>query len=109
MTYTLNNVEQSLARFIGRERSSSNREAGVTNGRRGPQSDAETDLDGIGAELAFCHLFNVYPDLSINPRRGGADATWIGWKVDVKATRYATGSLITLPSKALDPCDLYAL
>ena len=63
MVVTLNDAEQRLARYLARQRYESNRNQGVTNNRVGPQSDEVTDLEGIAAEIAFCKLFNVYPDL----------------------------------------------
>jgi hypothetical protein len=109
MDMTLNAAEQKLARFLALSRTSINRQAGVTNAKRADLTDAEIDLDGVGAELAWCRLANVYPDLTLSPRSGGADATWAGRTVDVKTTRYVTGKLIAVPSKVHAPCDLYAL
>lgn len=106
---TLTVAEQRLAQYLATSRTTSNREQEVTNARRGPQSDAQTDLDGVGAELAFCRLMNVYPDLDISPRRGGGDCRWGGRVVDVKTTRYQNGRLIAVATKSDAPSDLYAL
>ena len=109
-TITLNEPEQKLARYLANARHTSNRSADVKNNRIGPQDDAQTDLEGIGAEMAFCRMANVYPDTSISPRRGGADcALHDDRRVDVKATRYATGQLLAVTGKAHDAVDLYAL
>ena len=48
---TLNTAEQRLAKFVGRERDRNGRRNGYTNLRIGPQSDEETDLEGIAAEI----------------------------------------------------------
>lgn len=103
-------VEQRLAKHIASERERINRASGVSNGRIGPQSDAETDLTGIGAELAFCRLMNVYPDLTLDLRAGGEDCWWAGRSVDVKGTRYPTGKLLAVPTKLnRDGAEVYAL
>jgi hypothetical protein len=65
----LNPSEQRIARWLAQSRYHSARKAQVTNKRIGPQSDAETDLEGIGAELAAAKALNVYPDLSAAIRR----------------------------------------
>jgi len=107
MRYTLNPTEQRIARHLAAGRHAAGQQ--VRNARMGPQGDAEIHLEGIGAELAFCRLFNVYPDFSIGARCGGTDATWVGRTVDVKATRHEGGRLIAVLKKADYPCDLYAL
>ena len=109
MDMTLTDAEQRLAKYLATSRTAANRGAGVTNGKLSQQSDAEIDLDGVGAELAFCRLMNLYPDLSLNLRAGGADCTWAGRSLDVKQTRYQSGRLIAIRKKASNPCDLYAL
>ena len=109
MDITLNEVEQRLAKYLATSRTAANRGAGVMNGKLSTQSDAEIDLDGVGAELAFCRLMNVYPDLSLDLRSGGADCIWAGRTLDVKQTRYHAGRLIAIRKKAVHPCDLYAL
>jgi len=109
MEYTLNEAEQKLANFLAQSRYQSNRNSGVTNNKIGPQSDAETDLNGIGSELAFCRMFNVYPDMSISPRSGGADCFRSGFEIDVKTTRYPSGRLLAVTTKKLKDADIYVL
>lgn len=69
----------------------------------------EGDVDGVGAELALAKLFNVYPDCSIQPRRGGADLIVAGVPIDVKTTRYPNGHLVATRYKQSGDCDVYAL
>lgn len=103
-------AEQRLAKYLAAERERMNRDGGVTNSRVGPQSDAETDLTGIGAELAFCRIMNVYPDLTLGPRKGGADGWWAGRACDVKGSRYPDGKLLARPTKLeRHGATLYAL
>lgn len=105
---TLNEAEQRLARFIAVKRHAMNRSTNTTDRKIGPQSNEETDLEGIGAELAFCKLMNVYPDLQCE-NRPVADATLpCGKTVDVKSTTYEDGKLaVTLWKKPT--VDLFAL
>lgn len=108
MEITLNECEQRLAKWLALRRHEMNRSAGVKNGKIGPQSNEETDLEGIGAEIAFCRLANVFPDLSLD-RRPDFDAVFLGSAVDVKATKYANGHLLAVRGKAEKPADIYAL
>ncbi len=116
-TILLNPVEQRLCRYVARCRHENNRKSGIVNARIGWQSDEETDLEGIAAEVAFCRLQNVYPDLSIDVRSSGKGqdhkfdcVLHTGETVDVKATVYATGHLLAAPWKGTgSPPDLYAL
>jgi hypothetical protein len=107
----LNEAEQRLVCYLAKQRTTTNRAAAVHNARLGPQSDAETDHLGIGGEIAFAKLFNLYPDLSIEPRRGGADCSVGPFGVDVKTTRYPNGKLLAVATKALlaPDADVYAL
>lgn len=114
--YKLHSSEVRLAKAIAQARFKSNRQAGVTNARVGDQSDDYTDLHGFGAELAFCHLFNTCPDLTIEPRSSqkGEDAKadtklFSGHTVDVKQTKYTTGRLLAVPWKNYASVDLFAL
>ncbi len=108
----LNAQEQAVCRALSKRRHAANRKAGTRNAKRGPQSNDQTDLEGIGAEFAFAKLFNLYPDFSIQPRKSGDDhgdcKLRDGRGVDVKATRYKTGKLIAVPWKK-SGAELFAL
>jgi hypothetical protein len=109
---TLNTQEQAICRALAKKRYGNNRKAGTRNAKRGPQSNEQTDLEGIGAEFAFCKLHNVYPDFSIQPRNAENDEgdckLLDGRAVDVKATQYRTGKLIAVPWKQTG-VELFAL
>ena len=76
----------------------------------GPQSDEQTDLEGIAAEIAFAKYSNVYPDLDTDGDTHPVyDAVLHGKLVDVKATTYPTGRLIVAPWKDVDAVDIYVL
>lgn len=101
--------EMAVAQAVAAMRHGINRASSVSNSRVGPQSDYQTDLDGLVAEIAWAKWRNCYPDLSVSPRSGGADALVSGKRVDIKATRYANGRLLAVPSKHKDDADVYVL
>lgn len=90
----LTESELTLADRIARERHNSNRDAGVTDQKIGPQSDYKTDHNGIIGELAVAKRLNVYPDFAIEPSSGGIDLEYEGSTIDVKATEYTDGKLL---------------
>lgn len=107
---TLNEAEIRLARWLAKKRYSNSRKEEIKNNKIGPQSDEFTDLNGIGAEIAFCKLINVYPDTSISPRGGGCDCiSCKGKRIDVKATKYENGKLLAARDKKDADTDVYVL
>lgn len=108
MTVTLNQIEQRLAKALARERYLHNRKTNTTNQRIGPQSNEATDLEGIAAEIAFCKLFNVFPDLGTDQRPVEDAFIKTGQSVDIKATKYKSGRLAIVPWKPAS-VDLFAL
>ena len=109
---TLNETEQKLCKDIASNRYSNNRANSVSNKKIGKQTNEETDLEGIAAELAFCKLFNVYPDLTIYSRSSSQDKGDVllpnGKTVDIKTTKYKTGKLLAVTWKS-NKVDYYAL
>lgn len=108
MKVTLNKVEQRLAAFLADLRYQNAREKGVENKRKGLQSDKSTDLEGVAAELAFCKLFNLYPDTEVGHFADEDAITRKGRKVDIKSTTYETGHLIVARWKSGN-VDFFAL
>lgn len=104
----LNELEQALARDIAANRHRNSREAGLKDVRRGAMSAESADLEGAGAELAFCKLANVYPDLDGQPRPEDCHLA-DGRKVDVKATKHEHGHLIAVRWKKPGAVNVYAL
>lgn len=112
---TLSKMEQYVCKFIAQMRHKNNRLKGVTNAKIGNQSDWQTDLEGFGAEFAFCMGFNVFPDFSVQVRSSqrGEDAQGDailpgGLVVDIKSTQYDDGRLLAARWKEPE-VDLYAL
>lgn len=108
MRITLNESEQRIARWLAKQRYANNRKNNVEDRKVGPQSNEFTDLNGIGAELAFCKMLNIYPDLSVCPRSGGHDCiSPKGYKIDVKSTKYENGRLLAMLGK--EDAEVYVL
>jgi len=116
-TITLDQVEQRLCCHVAKVRFTENRRNGVENSLNKhlswtQEATVQIDLDGYGGELAFCRLFNIYPDFTVHLRSTGEDKgdakLPCGLAVDVKSTKYKNGNLITGIWKD-DNTDLYAL
>jgi hypothetical protein len=108
MKVTLNETEQIIAKHLAKRRYENNRERGLVDRQMGPQSSEATDLNGIGAEMAFAKIFNVYPDLGDTP--GKEDGIWKkGSTYDVKTTKYKNGRLLAVMNKSVEDCEFYIL
>jgi hypothetical protein len=107
----LNRAEQWWAKYLAKARQDNNAANPLPNGGKiGNQSEEITDLEGIGAEIAFCKNFNVWLDTDIGEERPDFDVVLKdGRKVDIKTTRYESGHLIANRKKAKHPPDAYAL
>jgi len=105
---TLSETESRIARFIGKQRFKNARSKGIYNARKGPQSDLETDLEGVGSELAAAKLLNLWPDLQVN-KMPTHDLKIFNITIDVKTTKYKTGRLIAGLGKIDKPCNYYML
>lgn len=110
---TLNITEQRLCKHIAKERYKVNRKKGVKNSKIGDQSDELTDLEGFAGELAFCKIFNVFPDLLVQVTDQNTDTGDCilsdGTVVDVKTTKYPNGKLLAARWKNCKEIDVYAL
>lgn len=110
-TITLNKSEQTICETIAMARFNNNRENNITNAKVGDQDNYETDLEGFAAEVAFCKLFNVYPDFSVETRTSkedDGDCIVNSKTVDVKTTKYKSGKLLAVSWKESN-VDLFAL
>lgn len=102
--------ESAIAQMLAVMRNTTARQNGVKDKQMGKQNPIEIDRDGIISEMAFGKAFNLYPDLSVYPRKGGADLISRNKKkIDVKATRYRTGNLVIHIDKPVDEVDIYVL
>ncbi len=103
-TVTLNQAEMKLARYIAESRQSNNRASHTVNQLRANADPLEKETLGIAGELAFCRLFNCYPDLTTVNRSkqygqdsGDCYVAGIGW-VDVKTKSQPGDLLIVTPT-----------
>ena len=103
----LNSNEQKIAVLIAEQRYKTNREMGIKNRKAGSQSTYQTEVEGVGGELAFGKAFNLYPDFSTT--RGDYDLKIADTTIDVKTTHYFTGRLIVPTTKKISDCDVYVL
>jgi hypothetical protein len=110
MIVNMSPPEAAIAQVLAVMRNTTARQNGVTDKQMGKQDPIEIDRDGILAEMAFGKAYNLYPDLTVYPRKGGADLIGkTGKRIDVKATRYKTGRLVIHIDKPVDEVDIYAL
>ena len=102
--------ESAIALTLAVMRNTTARQNNVADKQMGKQDPIQIDRDGILAEMAFGKQFNLYPDVSVSPRKGGADLiTHNGMKIDVKATRYKSGRLLIHIDKPVEEVDIYVL
>ena len=110
MQKTLNEAEKKLAIFLAKSRYQNARRRAKPDMKKGGQTNWETDLEGVGAEIAVCSLLNIYPDLETDlaelPTYDCVTKT--GLTIDVKATKYRNGRLIAALWKK-NVCDAYVL
>jgi hypothetical protein len=81
----------------------------VKDQQMGDQSPWNIDIDGVIGEMCVAKHFNVFPDMTVGIRKGGADLTIENKSVDVKTTRVKSGRLLSTLKKVEDPCDIYVL
>jgi hypothetical protein len=107
---TLTEFEQRLAKALAKERNQ--RSLAATKNQRvdGNRTDLELNIEGVGAEIAYCRMFNCYPDFSTTPRRGGYDCIVNGQTVDVKANAHIGNPyLLASQGKTFQDANIYAL
>jgi len=102
----LNAAEQRLIRFISKERFTRYKDHLLGKNHQSLQQVVE----GLGGEFAFCKLFNLYPDISIEiPEEDAGDCGTHGKRIDVKTTQYEQGNLLVVPWKNFNKIDFFAL
>mgnify|MGYP001284669909 FL=1 len=108
---TLNENEQKFAEYLAKKRWDFNRDKGTPHLYSGPQPDEQTDVEGMGGELAYCKLMNIYPDFETNPTEMPTYdcVSRLGVRIDVKTTKFRSGHLIAPLAKAKKPPDKYVL
>lgn len=109
MHIELTEIEQELVRLVARRRFEVSRERGLRDCKQGDMTNEEMDLEGFGAELAFCKLTNAYPDMNLDHTNQVDALTSDGRTWDVKATKHETGRLIAVKWKSSDKVDFFVL
>ena len=111
MIVELNSAEQKLAQYLAKARYKNARDHSKPDMKKGPQSNEQTDLEGIASEIAAAKAINVYPDLEtdLNDLPEIDILSKKGYSIDVKATTYSNGKLITALWKKDKSCQFYML
>jgi hypothetical protein len=107
---SLSENEQRIAEWVGKKRTANARRKNLPDTKIGDQSFEETDLEGFAAELAFCKLMNIYPDLETGDNLPNYDCVDCnGVTYDVKTTNVPHGHLMATLKKKKNPPDKYVL
>lgn len=110
MKVKLDPGEMAIAQTLASLRRCVNQAGRITDQRRDNRMQAITlEILGTISEIAFCKAFDAYPDLTVSPRRGGADVIHKGKRWDIKATERPNGQLLATTAKTSTSADYYAL
>lgn len=104
---TLKPSEYSMAAYLSSVRDFVNKDFGVNDRQMGRDDGFLIGVDGLVAELAVCKHFNVWPDLSFEPRKGGFDCVINESTVDVKSTKPEKTTFYIPEWKAKNDIDIY--
>jgi len=102
MRVKLNHTEQAVAKVMAADRMETCEPGNISGNLR------QNVLDGAAAEVAFCKLQNIYPDIDARVKK--VDCTLPdGTRVDVKNTVYQHGRLYVAKTKEHDrgAVDMY--
>jgi hypothetical protein len=99
--------EYSLAVYLSSVRTYVNEYAKVADKKMGYDDGFLIGVDGLVGEFGVCKHFNVCPDLSFEPRKGGADCVINGNRIDVKSTKPGRDKVFVPEWKAKDNIDRY--
>lgn len=95
MNAELSKEEQTVVRAIAKNKTDATTGSTKRNTWGNGGSQYEVDLQGYGAEVAFCKMLNTYPDLTWHVRNGGLDSRLPdGSRVDVKYTSRVDGEML---------------
>lgn len=109
ISITLTEEDQILVRDIAKKRTDHAKAKGFYN-NWGEVNGYDIDLEGFGAEVAFCRKFDCEPDTSIGLKDDDYDTiTKKGSKVDVKWTQNINNGLLVKCTKVKKKVDVYVL
>ena len=111
----LTNMEKEICTLVGQSRYYNNRKKNIKiNIIEGNDFSAQTDVEGVMAEMAFCKHHEIYPAevfrIGVTSKRSGndmGDAYVRGKWVDVKSTKSENGMLFSMVKNP--NVDIYAL
>lgn len=109
MKITLNNFEVDLVKFLCKKIN----QDGIERKDLSVSKDPEIMLNGFCGELAFCKLFNCYPDLTVEAYSAKigtdkGDVFLFGRTIDVKTSKYQSARLVVEKNKKING-DYFAL
>ena len=107
MLLTLTPGEMSVAYLMATLRQTVNEAVGVVDRKSSQLPAIQIHQMGAIAEIAFAKRFNCFPDLTVQPRKGGYDAMYQGKRIDIKASLDRNARLVVGVNK--DPADIYVL
>lgn len=107
ISITLKPSEYATAVYLTSVREFANRNSGIVDRQMGSDDGFLIFVNGLVAEIAVCKYFNVCPDLSFEPRAGGADCLINGKRVDVKSTKPGQSCVYIPEWKAKSEIDRY--
>jgi len=110
---SLTSVEVKLCEGMGLIRYNQNREAGKSISVISDDEPIDLDVEGICGEMSFCKLYNLYFDPNQYVRNcwdntDNGDCKLMGWRVDVKTTKYNQGRLLSTNWKSAN-VDVFVL
>ena len=113
MKHTLIESDQEIIRKMAQEISDQGRSYFVNNLKRNNVSLYETELEGFGAEMAFCRMVGSFFNRTTNENEDYSikyDCVLPdGRTVDIKNTKYTNGKLLVLFGKERFVVDMYVL
>ena len=110
MIIILDECEMAICKMMAERRHATAREHNVRDQRMDKKmSGFEIDLLGAVSEMAWAKWRNTYPDLTASPRSGTYDAEYLGVTIDIKATKYKNGRLLSTLKKKEEDAQVYVL
>ena len=104
----LSEIEMMTINSIANLRGIGSRLLGVKDGKVSDKNGSQIDFEGLLGEYAFCKIFNLFYEISPQPRSGSYDCIWNGKRTDIKSTTYQEGSLLGNINSNKD-IDVYVL
>jgi hypothetical protein len=107
MKVELKPSEYAMCCYLSAMRTLVNTQSGVSEKKMGSDDGYKIGVDGLVAEIAFCKHFNIFPDLSFDPRGGGHDCIFHNRRVDIKSTKPGRTTVYLPERKKHNKIDMY--